>query len=85
MIRNKYAGVGLFVFTITANGAALATCPNSMPLELLVDCIVYERAGSSFPTSDYANMDRYQEWLKTQRQGTTFPPDSSGLSKGTSD
>jgi len=63
----KCAEVGLFLFTITASGLALANCPGSMPEQLLNDCIVYEGAGSSFPTSDYAYMDHYQDWLNTQR------------------
>ena len=61
------AEVGLFLFTTTASGLALANCPGSMPEQLLNDCIVYEGAGSSFPTSDYAHMDQYQDWLKTQQ------------------
>jgi hypothetical protein len=39
------AEVGLFLFTITASGLALANCPGSMPEQLLNDCIVYEGAG----------------------------------------
>jgi hypothetical protein len=80
MTRTKHTQVCLFVFMVTAGSAALATCPNTMPLELLTDCIVYEGGGaSSFPTSDYAHMYRYQDWLKTQPQGTIFPPDTAGL------
>jgi hypothetical protein len=33
MRRIKPAEIGLFVLTITNGGAALATCPNTMPLE----------------------------------------------------
>jgi hypothetical protein len=63
----KLAQVGLFLFTITSSGFALANCPGSMPEQLLEDCIVYEGAGANFPTSDYAHMDQYQDWLKTQQ------------------
>ena len=63
----KHAQVGFFLFTITASGLGLANCPGSMPEQLLEDCIVYEGAGYSFPTSDYAHMDQYQEWMKTQQ------------------
>ena len=63
----KHAQVGLFLFTITAGGLALANCPGSMPVQLLGDCIVYEGAGDNFPTSDYAYMDQYQDWPKTQQ------------------
>jgi hypothetical protein len=28
---------------------------------------VYEGAGASFPTSDYAHMDLYNAWLKEQK------------------
>jgi hypothetical protein len=69
------AQVGLFVLTTTASGLALANCPDTMPVQLLEDCIVYEGAGSSFPTSDYARMDEYQIWFKAnQSQGTSLIP-----------
>jgi hypothetical protein len=80
MTRTKHTKVCLFVFMIAAGGTAFATCPNTMPLELLTDCIVYEGDGSSsFPTSDYANRDRYQDWLNTQPLGTTLPTYTAGL------
>jgi hypothetical protein len=50
-----------------------------MPEQLLKDCIVYEGAGANFPTSDFAHMDRYQIWLKTQPQETKLPPNTAGL------
>jgi hypothetical protein len=74
MKRMTHAQVGAFVITITASGLALANCPDSMPVQILKDCIVYEGAGSDFPTSDYANMDQYQDWLKTtQPQAIAMP------------
>jgi hypothetical protein len=80
MTRMKHTEVCLFVFMVTAGGTAFATCPNTMPLELLTDCIVYEGDGSSsFPTSDYAYMDRYQDWLEAQPQGTILLPYKAGL------
>ena len=80
MTSTKHTQVCLFVFMISAGGTALATCPNTMPLELLTDCIVYEGGGeSSFPASDYAHIDRYHDWLKAQPQGTMFPPNTAGL------
>jgi hypothetical protein len=79
MTRTKHTKVCLFVFMIAAGGTAFATCPNTMPLELLTDCIVYEGDGSSsFPTSDYAYLDRYQDWLKTQPPTAIFPSDAAG-------
>ena len=63
----RYAEAVLFLLTITASGLALGECPKSMPEQLLEDCIVYEGAGDTFPTSDYAYMDQYQNWLKTQQ------------------
>jgi len=63
----KRAELSLFLFTITASGLVSANCPGSMPEQLLNDCIVYEGAGSSFPTSDYAHMEQYQDWMKTQQ------------------
>jgi len=79
----EQAKVGLFVFAITASGLALADCPNTMPSELLQDCITYEGAGSTFPTQDYANMDLYNKWVKTQHsteaaQEATQPSKSPG-------
>jgi hypothetical protein len=78
MTMIKHAEVCLSVFMVTVGGTAFATCPNTMPLELLTDCIVYEGDGSSsFPTGDYAYMDRYQDWLKAQPQGTILPPNTT--------
>ena len=70
----KHAQAGLFLLTITASGLALANCPESMPVQLLEDCIVYEGAGDSFPTSDYAKMALYQEWVKTQHPVKIYKP-----------
>jgi len=63
----KCGYVGLLVLTMTGSGLSLADCPNTMPLQLLEDCITYENAGHSFPTGDYAHMDQYQEWLRSQQ------------------
>ena len=63
----QQAKVGLFVFAITASGLALADCPNSMPPQLLQDCITYEGAGSVFPTDDYAHIELYNDWMKDQQ------------------
>ena len=63
--------VGLFVYAITASGLALADCPKTMPSQLLQDCITYEGAGSTFPTSDYAIMDLYNKWQNEQQSGST--------------
>ena len=70
MERMKHAQVGLFVFAITASGLVLADCPDTMAEQLLEDCIVYEGAGSRFPTSDYAHMNLYNDWLKEQQPTT---------------
>ena len=75
------AEVGLFLFTITASGLALANCPGSMPEQLLNDCIVYEGAGSSFPTSDYAHMAQYHDWLKTQQPLAISQPTTAAMPK----
>jgi hypothetical protein len=66
MKMTHFAGASLFLFTVTATGMALAQCPGSMPEPLLEDCIVYEGAGQSFPTSDYAHMELYDTWVKDQ-------------------
>ena len=67
MKRMTNAQIGAFVLTITSSGFSLANCPGSMPEQLLEDCIVYEGAGTSFPTSDYAHRGQYQDWMKTQQ------------------
>jgi hypothetical protein len=64
----KCGSVGLLVFTTAASGLSLADCPNSMPERFMEDCIVSEGAGHGFPPSDYAYMEQYQAWLKTQQQ-----------------
>lgn len=64
----KRAQIGIFVSAITASGLALADCPQEMPLQLLQDCIVYEGAGSNFPSDDYAYLDMYNKWLAGQRK-----------------
>jgi hypothetical protein len=74
MELTKHAETGLFLFAITASGLAVADCPPSMPEQLLEDCIVYEGAGSTFPTSDYAYMDRYRNWLQTQQPTVMAQP-----------
>ena len=70
----KRAEVGLAIFIVTSSSVALADCPNTMPEQLLNDCIVYEGAGNGFPTSDYAHMDQYQDWLKTQQPIASAQP-----------
>jgi hypothetical protein len=62
-----HGNVALLVLTITVSGLSFAYCPITMPQQLLQDCIVNENAGASFPPSDYAYMDLYQEWMKTQQ------------------
>ncbi len=64
---NKEAGVGFFLCGIVTSSLALAECPKTMPEQLLQDCIVYEGAGSTFPTKDYAYMDLYNKWLRQQQ------------------
>ena len=75
----KHAQAGLLLVAITARGLVLATCPGSMPEQLLEDCIVYEGAGASFPTSDYAHMDQYQVWLKTQQPLAISQPTTAAM------
>jgi len=58
--------VGLFLCGIVSGSVALADCPDTMPSQLLQDCITYEGAGSTFPTSDYAHIGLYNAWLKEQ-------------------
>ncbi len=81
MKRMRHAQVGIFVYAITASGLTLATCPPSMPEQLLEDCIVYQGAGSSFPTSDYAHMDQYQTWLKTRQVPARVRPTTAAAPK----
>jgi hypothetical protein len=67
---NMKVHAGLFLCGIVTSSLAMADCINTMPGQLLEDCIVYEGAGTSFPPSDYAHMDQYQGWLKTQKAGS---------------
>ena len=76
----KYTHVGLFIFTITTSGVALADCPNTMPVEMQKDCIVEEGAGHGFPTSDYAHMGHYQLWLKTHEPLSIAQPNTVAAS-----
>lgn len=73
----EQAKVALFVFALTAGGLALADCPTTMPSELLQDCITYEGAGSTFPTQDYAHIDLYNKWVKTQHSIEAAQPRES--------
>ncbi|MGD8619540.1 MAG: hypothetical protein PVH54_10200 [Gammaproteobacteria bacterium] len=63
----KSVNIGLLVLMITGSGLSMADCPDSMPQQLLQDCIVYEGAGTDFPSSDYAYMDEYNEWISNQK------------------
>jgi len=64
---DKKVPIGLFLCGIASGSLALADCPDTMPSQLLQDCIVYEGAGSTFPTEDYAHMDLYNEWSRKQQ------------------
>jgi hypothetical protein len=79
MKMTKQAKVGLFIFTITASGLAMADCPNAMPVQLLQDCIVNENAGHSFPPSGYVNMDTYQNWVAAKQTQQTKALDKSEI------
>jgi hypothetical protein len=81
MKRMTSAQVGAFILTITSSGFALANCPGSMPVQLQEDCIVVEGSGSSFPNSTYANMDQYQDWLKSQQPQQPQQPHALAKSK----
>jgi hypothetical protein len=70
MMKIKHAAVGLYVFTMGLGGIALADCPVNLPAKLLQDCLIYDSEGESFPADDYAYMDEYQAWLKTQTRET---------------
>lgn len=63
----KSVNIGLLVLMLTGSGLSWADCPNSMPQQLLQDCIVYEGAGATFPSSDYAYMDEYIQWINAQK------------------
>ena len=64
---NNEVRIGLFLCGVVTSSMAIADCPNALPEQLLEDCLVYEGAGANFPTSDYAHMDLYNNWLKTQQ------------------
>ena len=67
---NKKARIVLFLCGIATSSLAMADCPNTMPEQLIEDCIVNENAGHSFPPSGYVYMDMYQEWVKAQQTET---------------
>jgi len=52
---------GSLLCGIVASSLAMADCPETMPVQLLTDCIVDEDAGHSFPPSGYVYMDVYQD------------------------
>jgi len=73
---NKKVRVDVFLCGIVTGSLALADCPNTMPSQLLQDCIVYESSGSgpSFPNADYDHMDLYSNWLKEQQPTSNNRP-----------
>jgi len=66
-LMNRTVRTGMFFYGIVASHLVMADCINTMPEKLMKDCIVYEDAGTSFPPSDYAHMNQYQDWMKTQQ------------------
>jgi hypothetical protein len=80
MMKMKHAVGSMLLLTITASGLAVVDCPHNMPTQLLQDCLLYEIEGESFPADDYAHMDEYQAWLKTQKPETQ-PSDPKTASK----
>lgn len=66
-LMNKKVCAGSFLCGIVASSLAMADCPNTMPVQLLTDCIVDEGAGHDFPPSGYANMGMYQDWVKAEQ------------------
>jgi len=62
MMKIKHAAVGIYILTMASGGVVLADCPHNLPEKLLEDCLI-------FPADDYAHMDEYQAWLKTQQPG----------------
>jgi hypothetical protein len=64
---NMKVSAGSLLCGIVASGLAIADCPETMPVQLLTDCIVNEDAGHSFPPSGYVNMGMYQDWVKAQQ------------------
>jgi hypothetical protein len=68
---NKKTYIVLFLCGIVTSSLAMADCPETMPVQLLKDCIVNEDAGHSFPPSGYVNMGMYQDWVKAQQMEQT--------------
>ena len=69
MYKKTY--IVLFLCGIVTSSLAMADCPETMPVQLLKDCIVNEDAGHSFPPSGYVNMGMYQDWDKAQQMEQT--------------
>ncbi len=76
-----YTRICLFVCMTGMSNVLMADCPDTMPVQLLEDCIVAEGSGSSFPNSTYANMELYQDWLKTQQPEQAEKPNRLAESK----
>jgi len=77
----KHVEAGLFLFATTASGLALADFPNTMPVELLTNSIASESSRSIFPTEDYAHIDQYQVWQKTNQPSSISLPHTAGVPK----
>jgi len=69
---NKKVRISVFLYGIVTSSLVMADCPNTMPEQLLTDCIVNESAGHSFPPSGYVYMDMYQDWVMAQQPKTLF-------------
>jgi hypothetical protein len=61
----------------------MENCPSTLPVQLLEDCLMYDVEWERFPASDYAYIDQYQAWLKTQQPklqpNTVVAPDSKNI------
>ena len=73
---NMTIRAGTFLCGILVSSLVMAGCPNTMPVKLLEDCIVYENAGHSFPPSDYVYMAMYKDWLIEQQPIAMSAPES---------
>ena len=82
-MKIKHAVVGIYVFTMGLSGMALADCPDNLPTQLLQDCLIYDSEGESFPADDYAYLDEYQAWLKTQQPTSTSNAAPRSVAKNT--
>lgn len=63
----------LVVVALQAASNAYAECPNSLPTELLMDCIVVENSGDMYDVKE-----KLKEWQEQQKSEQVLNADQKG-------